>query len=379
MKKLALLLAITLVLCTPLTLAETLVSPMHPGPQNPLTDNLYDFRFVMENVLYELPTSYETFTAAGWEVKNKQDLEDTLTPNQYTFSVRLVNNANFETREIYVSFFNNDNCVKKVGECPVAGITIETASGDKPQIAVVLPKGIEKGISTQEDIVAAYGNPTNLYEGSSYNCLTYETESYRNFKLYVENGVLNKVEARNFVDGETQSPVSEDVPQYILDYEAPAELGEDITGFVVSFNGDLYKLPAPISAFVANGYAFQSAKVESVPAKDSPYGGVVLTKDNQNYKFYTRNYADVAVLPENCAVYEIEVSSYDEYELILPGNIQKGMAKADLEALIGSLGFERTEQDKYWRYYFKDDNRNTIEIIVSKENEQISGIEVSAR
>jgi hypothetical protein len=380
MKKVAVLLALVLIFCAPLVNAE-LVTPMHPGPQNPLTDNLYDFRFVIENVLYELPTSLDTFTAAGWQVKDGKDIEGTLNPNQRTFSIRLVNNANFETKEMYVSFYNTDNCVKPISECPVGGLMVETAYGDKPQVAITLPKGIEKGVSSQEDIVEAFGTPTDIYEGSSYTKLTYALESYREVALYVEEGKLNKVDAENLVETENKSPVSQEVPQYILDYVAPTELGDDLTGFVVKYNGDLYQLPAPIRAFVANGYTLQEARIPEVDAKDSPFGGVKLARDNQTEGYYTKNYADVAVLAENCAVYELEASTseYDKRDIELPGGIALGMAKADLEAIIGSAGFERTEADKEFRYRFQDDNRNEINIYVEKETEKIKTIEISVR
>jgi len=380
MKKVALLLALVLVFCAPLANAE-LVSPMHPGPQNPLTDNLYDFRFVIENVLYELPTSLDTFKAAGWEIRDPKDVDGTLNPGQYTFSTRLVNNANFETKEIYVSFFNGDNCVKPITECPVSGFTVETAYGDKPQVAMALPKGIEKGVSTREDIETAYGTPSDVYEGSLYTKLTYSLETYREVSLYVEEGKLNKVEARNLVEPEVKSAVSQDVPQYVSDYKAPTELGDDFRSFVVKYNGDLYQLPAPIAAFEAYGYTFQEARVSEVDAMDSPYGGVKLARDNQTENYYTKNYADMAVLAENCAVNQLEATTYDydKRDIELPGGIKLGMSKADLESIIGAAGFERTEQDKAFRYYYRDDNRNTVSIYVEKEKETVQSIEVSVR
>lgn len=380
MKKLALLLALVLLFCAPLANAEP-VSPMNPGPQDPMTDNLYDFRFVIENVLYQLPTSLETFTAAGWEIRDPKDVEGTLNPGQYTFSTRLVNNANFESKEIYVSFFNGDNRVKPIIECPVTGFTVETAYGDKPQVAMALPKGIEKGVSTREDIEEAYGTPSDVYEGSLYIKLTYSLETYREVSLYVEEGVLNKVEVRNLVEPEEKSAVSQDVPQYISDYTPPTELGDDFKSFVVKFNGDLYQLPAPIAAFEANGYTVQEARVPEVDAMDSPYGGVKLARDNQSETFYTKNYADVAVLAKNCAVNQLEASTYeyDKRDIELPGGIKLGMPKADLESLIGTAGFERTEQDKTFRYYYRDDDRNTVSIYVEKENETVQSIEVNVR
>ena len=55
---------------------------------------------------------------------------------------------------------------------------------------VMLPGNIEVGTATLEDIKAAYGEPSNMYEDDTYTKLTYEKDIYEDITLtvYKETG-----------------------------------------------------------------------------------------------------------------------------------------------------------------------------------------------
>lgn len=74
--------------------------------------------------------------------------------------------------------------------------------------------------------------------------------------------------------------------------------------------GDLYSLPAPVSAFTANGWEIQDAE-------DTPYvegGGIAfidMMKNNQSIHFSVYNETENATALENCFVRELSFATYD--------------------------------------------------------------------
>lgn len=71
-----------------------------------------------------------------------------------------------------------------------------------------------------------------------------------------ETGLLNGVSIRNLSQPEdfVASPVSQQVPAIVESYQAPQAVGESLDSFALSYAGCLYQLPAPVSAFLDNGW-----------------------------------------------------------------------------------------------------------------------------
>lgn len=364
-KPLLLLVAVILSLCFSAAFAE-------------FSDDLYSFSIQLQDSMFTLPCDVSALTQAGWAPKSASDTEDRLSPRQYTY-IRFTQTVDFATKEIYVYFYNNDNCVKNILECPVSGIEVNAPYKEEDTIPFTLPKGISNA-ATQADIIAAYGDPTDLYEGTSYNKLTYRMDSYQEIALQVGENGLESIEVRNFQETDQLSPVSQEVPQANLDYVAPSELGDDLLSFIVSYDGDLYQLPAPISAFEQNGYSYKGARSDSIAANDSVR--VELMRNNQSVAFYASNNTDVAILPQNGTINSIDASGLEsEPVLILPGGIKRGMPREEMEALIKNLPFEKkASSDKYDCYsYYDSDSKNRIYIYVVNESNLVGEVEVRVK
>ena len=71
--------------------------------------------------------------------------------------------------------------------------------------------------------------------------------------VYKEENTLLQVDIRNFQEPEDfdKGSVSAEVPDIVANYKAPTALGGDYMEPAVEFMGDLYSLPAPVSAFTA--------------------------------------------------------------------------------------------------------------------------------
>ena len=346
-----------------------------------LSDDLYSFELLLDGELYQFPMSYEEFTAKGWTYKDDDTIE--IKPNSYSPSERFTKGS----LEIYASVINLGINTLPLSECTVGGISMdEWQYKDAPETTLELPGGITYGISTLEDITAAYGPASDTYEGDLYTKLEYEYDYYQDWELYVstETGLLNEVDVRNFVaDEEANSSaaaeVSDEPTPEVLAYEAPTELGDDPGTFTVDYAGDLYQLPAPVSFFEEKGWTIKREVSDSIIPGRS-FGWVSMLKDNQELKVIARNYNDNATVIDNCFVTTVKANVYGpELSLTLPGGITMGMTEEELTAVLESISLEQdVEESDSFTYYnlIKEASRSTIQIIVKKEDGVVTGMEV---
>lgn len=346
-----------------------------------LSDDLYSFQLMLDGELYQFPMSYEEFTAKGWTYKDDDSME--IQPNSYSSSERFSKGS----LEIYASVINLGINTMPLSECVIGGISMdEWQYKDAPETTMELPGGIAYGVSTLEDITAAYGPASDTYEGDLYTKLEYEYDYYQDWELYVstETGVLNEVDVRNFVADEdanasAAAEVSDEPTAEVLAYEAPTELGDDPSTFAVDYAGDLYQLPAPVSVFAENGWTIKRDSSDSIiPGKS--FGWVCMLKDNQELKAIARNYSDDAVVIDNCFVTSVKASVYGpELSLTLPGGISMDMTVDELTAALETITMEQDVEDSdSFTYYnlIKEAARSTIQIVVDKEDNVITSIEV---
>ena len=129
--------------------------------------------------------------------------------------------------------------------------------------------------------------------------MTYEYDIYNTIEIMVgtEEKVITQISVRNFVPleseaGQTESEeVSDEIPEIVTKYVAPTEMGKSLSDFTVEFDGDLYKLPAPVSEFVKNGWEIQENNSDmAIVARG--YGKVTLMRNNQTVDFYVDSYSD---------------------------------------------------------------------------------------
>lgn len=345
-----------------------------------LSDNIYDFQFKLDGALYTFPMSFDDFLALGWEYDGDEDLE--LSPYSYTGELFYKGKL-----RAFVDLLNNGINTVPYSQCMVSGITIDSFYfEDAPETVIELPKGIVYGTSTLDDVKAAYGEPSDVYEGELYTKLSYEYDSYQDweFEIDVETGVLNEFDIQNFTYDEeanaaAAAEVSGEPTEEVLAYVAPTELGDDPLSFVVEFAGDLYQLPAPVSVFLENGWTLKTEDSDSVVA-GYDFGWLYMMKDNQEFHTLARNYNRNATTIENCFVTTIEGNRYDtDLPVVLPGGAATGMTVAELEAALEGVDYTKDDSNETYVYYNitgKDEYDEYISILVYTDEDLVSGIEV---
>lgn len=339
-----------------------------------LSDDLYSFQVSVDGTVYQFPMWAKEFKALGWTYEG--DGSQTITANQYSFSEAWVKGD----AKVYANFLNLTMNELTYDESAIGGITFEEYYLEDTEMQIVLPKGIQYGVSSRDDIIAAYGDPTNEYEGSLYYNMTYSYDTYSKVDLYVykETGTLDKIEIRNFVELEGgDNSVDPTVPDVVKKYQAPSELGDDLYAFNIQLEDKLYTLPCPVSVFVENGFKINEKKSQMEIAADS-YGWVELSYNNQTYRCIVNNFANYATVVQNCFVSTMESRVYGpEFDLVIPGNIKVGDSEDYILDVIKKFNYEVETSGDFTYYEISNPKGSSLAGYELTVNEgKVVGIEV---
>lgn len=325
---------------------EATTTPVATIPSE-LSEDLYSFQISIDGTVYQFPMWYSDFEAMGWIYDG--DATETLTSNQYTVAEKWIKDGFY----IYSEFANLTMNAAPFSKCMIAGITLDDYYLEGCDWEIILPKGIQYGVSSKEDIIAAYGDPSDEYDGDLYYKLTYDYDSYQEICLFVskETGVLNEIEIENMIELEGgDNSVDPTVPEVVTSYTAPSELGDDLYQFNMELEGNLYSLPCPVSVFLANGFTIVEDNSELEIAADGS-GWLELRYNNQSFRSIVQNYADYATIVENCFVTTMESSEYEpKFALTIPGNIKRGDSEDAVLAAIEGFNYE-LEDSSNFKYY----------------------------
>ena len=317
------------------------------GPSE-LSDDLYDFQISIDGTVYQFPMWYSDFEALGWEYDG--DNTQTLSSNQYTSTEVWVKDG----FKVYTEFANLSMNAVPFSESMVAGITLDKFYLDECDWEILLPKGIQYGVSNADDIKAAYGEPTRDYDSDLYYKMTYENDFYREINLYVykDDNTLREVDMENLIELEgADNSIDETVPELVEKYEAPKTLGTDFYAYTAQLEGNVYSLPCPVSVLLENGFTIDTAKSDSEVAAGGN-GWIDLRYNNQTLHSMVENYADYATIIENCFVVSMESSvNGPKFDLVFPNDIKVGDSEDAVKKATAGFNCEVETSDSGYTYY----------------------------
>lgn len=313
-----------------------------------LSDDLYDFQISIDGTVYQFPMWYSDFEALGWEYDG--DNTRTLSSNQFT-TTEVWEKDGFE---VYTRFANLSMNAVPFSESMVAGITLDRYYLEDCDWEILLPGGIQYGVSNADDIKAAYGDPTDDYDSDLYYKMTYESDSYSEIELYVykEDNTLRQIDIENLVELEgADNSINEEVPDLVKNYKAPKELGDDFYAYTAQLEGNVYTLPCPVSVLLENGFVIDTANSDSEVAAGGN-GWIDLKYNNQTLHTMVENYADYATIIENCFVLSMESSvNGPKFDLVFPGNIKVGDSEDAVKKATDGFNCEVETSDSGYTYY----------------------------
>lgn len=337
--------------------AEPTDNPVVQAPTD-LSDDIYSFQISIDGTIYQLPMWYEDFVALGWECT--EDLTTKLSTNQYFPAAVFTKDG----VRFYVGLANLSMNTVTLDKSMVASIKLDDYYLKDSDWEFILPNGITRGVSTRDDIIAAYGEPSDEYDGSNYYKMTYKYDSYQEVVLYVskETNTLYEIEIENMIELEgADNSINPEVPELVNNYVAPETLSESLYDFTIDLEGVLYELPCPVSIFLDNGFTINEKDSEmEIASGDS--GWVEFKYNNITYRTLVKNYADYATIAQNCFVTTIKTSEFDpKFDLIIPGNIKRGDSEADLLAIIEKFNYEKDESGDFIYYTVYDPDKSKLD------------------
>lgn len=328
-----------------------------PAPTE-LSNDLYSFQVSINGVIHQFPMWYSDFEALGWTFRD--DSSETLSSNQYSVAdVWLKDDI-----KVYSTMANLSINTAPYTNCMVAGISLEKSYLKESGWEIVLPGGITYGVSTKDDIIAAYGDPSSDFDSDLYYKMAYELDyhEYVNLYVYKDSGVLEKIEIENIIELEgADNSVDPTVPDIVKNYVAPTEVGDDLYQFNFELEGNLYTLPCPVSELLANGFTINENNSDSVfPANG--YGWVEFRYNNQTYFTIVENYADYATTAENCFVTSMTSSIYDpDFALTIPCGITRGMTEEEILELIKDFNYTTSTSSGFTYYKIRHPEGDSLD------------------
>jgi len=295
-----------------------------------ISDDLYHFDALVNDVAYTFPTSFATFQKNGWEADDFGTTK--LEPNQYS----LVSMKKGD-QSLMITMANFDVNVLELAKCQVAGIQIDTYAKKKGS-SVSISKGITID-STYDEVIAAYGKASTENKGDTLISLDYKSGDYSSYAISIDAKTkkVTSIEIKNLAPPEKAQTTTADtgLPEAVKNYKAPTSVGDDLSSFQVKYGENYYKLPIPIPELVKNGWVLQSKGDEIVAAQDSTVG-IELRKDNQVLRTQITNYSDVAEPLKYCfATYVEYYNNGAMIHLELPKGISEKSTFAEVTAAYG--------------------------------------------
>lgn len=141
-----------------------------------LGDSWTDYTIQIGDKVLTLPCTYDDIVAAGFTLDDTTDPETVVNKESTWYGYFERGQGSFDY--FGVTFYNpSTEEAKVITDCTIIAISVDYYA-EEDGLSVVLPGGITFS-STRDDIIAAYGEPDNLYEGDTFDFLTYyDGDSY---------------------------------------------------------------------------------------------------------------------------------------------------------------------------------------------------------
>lgn len=144
-----------------------------------------------------LPCDLAELQALGYTLDEDMDPEAVVNAGDYEYGYLTDKSGAL----ISVDFLNTTAGPLTIAECPVASIGSDDWFLEGSKNSIVYPEGITIG-STKDDVLNAYGNPQDAYEGDSITSLYYyNSDSYQNgIDITIDNatGTVSGITLRKF-------------------------------------------------------------------------------------------------------------------------------------------------------------------------------------
>ncbi len=321
--------------------------------QKETADQLFECRFILFGKTYKLPCAVSEFIDSGWSftkvppnLTGRQNSTDAyeMVKNDgektYRCSVRLANagadSCKADKGIVYLIKFEDINFANDI-DFDMCGITAQ---------------------STKDAVSSKFGS----------DALSYTSDDVQILLDYSSSGKLSSISISN-QNIEYEELRAGNNPDLMDSYVEPISIGKDIKNPIVRLGGNLYRLPAPVSAFIKNGWTVGQGGTNLLPAGGTSSYGCMLQRDGVNIAFTVYNPFNSAEEAQKCLI--TSVSTDDTDSLVLSADIEKGMKKERVQMYLSGFSHdEPTPADETETYIYNDKYIN-IELRFDMESERL--------
>lgn len=330
-----------------------------------LSGQIFSYQMLLDGMALSLPCPVALLEAAGWHTE---------VPASEPFDAGLYGEVVYQKDEaqITATIANTTDTKTTLANCQVVGLSATRADG----CALELPGGVTFGAARQQ-VLAVCGAPDRdlrtsglanfapvpgVYApeappsgeaapaaedapdgaapgagdaGAQNAPLCYTTGRYAYLAFtFDESGQLDGVTARNFWPLPTP-PEPDTLPAEAAAYTPPQALGDNWQTYNIAYAGNLYTLPAPVSAFLQNGWILRDGDGPTVGGGQWLLG-VCLQRGNQVLRTRVQNFSETPTALAGCFVTLVESSQVGaDVPLALPGGVG---STSTLEEIVAAYG-----------------------------------------
>ncbi len=144
-----------------------------------LSEDMYSFQIQVGEDVFQFPSTYQDFADKGYVCDNPDRQE--LDPGLYLVQQEFVKGEN----TLFVGIVNLTQETQPIENCSAVSISVDSnyIGNDEP---IIMPKGIQLGGSSLEDIIAAYGEPSETYEGDAYTTIVYNRGYFQELEFMID-------------------------------------------------------------------------------------------------------------------------------------------------------------------------------------------------
>ena len=329
-----------------------------------LPEELREFEIRIQGETYRLPADVQTLADRGWEYQGD--------PERVFDSDSFVEGEIFQKEDMVLAaaVLNEAGEASRAADCRIAGLEIDGSLPGNRQLEAELPGEISLGDATEAEVREAYGEPADRYAEEEKVFLTYGTGVYRSVQLGFdeETGILRFLKL--FYIEETGEETAETSSGGAKEYREPERPGTSFAESVVEFGGDLYRIPAPVSAFEKNGWHIRREESEQT-VEGGQYGAGILEREGARFYTVFRNPGSSAAKLSQCLVTEVSAGEgAAEVSMVLAGGVFLGMEEEAFLEIAGHMPgeeeFLEEEQAVLYRFYRNEAGLDYTEVKVDQ-------------
>lgn len=329
------------------------------------SENPYDLQFFTGGSTYELPVTVTEVLKDGWVFGLNEEAENVIPAGETAETYFTLSDGTV----VFATLKNFGNEEITLRQAYIVGVKFDKDYiGAKSDLTFF--KNLSLGVSVRKYAENIFGKCHDIFKINSGTVLNYK-KGEKTVKLLFDNstGKLKEIE---YINTSSPEDFSEDAFKQISSqrYKKPEELGVNLVSGVMEIEGDLYKLPIPVSEFLKNGWEISFKEDDKTTLSGNEYAFGILTKDGvtiPDAEIY--NFDKTKNNVENCYVISVAVSSESEFDISLPKDIKTEMTEDDF--LVAVSGLNCTLNSAEFNQYTFTDGKITLTADVDKQENKV--------